>query len=75
MEFKDLSPELQEKARACKSAEDILALAQEEGYELSEEELEAVNGGVNWSCWSVKGCDIVCSDLYVPCELLAYPDI
>ena len=75
MEFENLSPELREKLKTCKSAEEVLALAKEEGYELSDEELEAVNGGVNWSCWSIKGCDIVCSDLHVPCDLLAYPDI
>ena len=37
------------------------ALAAEEGYELSDEELAAVSGGVDWSCWSVcpsqKACD------------------
>ena len=52
MEFKDLSPELREKAKACKSAEEIQALAKEEGYELSDEELETVSGG-DWDCWSV----------------------
>ena len=75
MEFENLTPEQREKVKACKSVEDILALAKEEGYDLSDEELQAVNGGVNWSCWSVKGCDWVCSDLNVPCDLLAYPDI
>lgn len=31
-----------------------LALAEEEGYELSDEEIEGISGG-NWSCWTV--CD------------------
>ena len=47
MEFKDLTPELREKALACKTPEDVLALAKEEGYELSDEELDVVAGGWN----------------------------
>ena len=39
MDFKDLTPEQQEKAKACKTPEDILALAKEEGYSLTDEEL------------------------------------
>ena len=31
MNYEDLSPELKEKAKACKTPEDILALAKEEG--------------------------------------------
>ena len=34
MEFKDLSPELREKARSCKTPEDFLELAKAEGYEI-----------------------------------------
>lgn len=45
MNFEDLSPELREKAKACKSPEEMLALAQEEGYELSDEQLENIAGG------------------------------
>lgn len=45
MEFKDLTLEQQEKAKTCKTPEDILALAKEEGYELSSEQLEALSGG------------------------------
>lgn len=52
MEFSDLTPEQQEKAKACKTPEDILELARSEGYELSEEELTAISGGVSWSCIS-----------------------
>lgn len=44
-DIKDLTPEQKEKALHCKTPEDILALAKEEGYELSDEELESVSGG------------------------------
>lgn len=49
MIFEDLTPEQREKARACKTPEEMLALAKEEGRELSEQELEAVSGGS--LCW------------------------
>ena len=39
MNFDDLTPEQQEKAKACKSVEDVLALAKEEGCELTDAEL------------------------------------
>lgn len=39
------------KVKACKSAEEILAIAQEEGIELTKEQLEAVSGG---SCGSTN---------------------
>ena len=45
MQFEDLSPELQEKARQCKTPEDILALAKESGYDLADEELAQIAGG------------------------------
>ena len=43
--LKDLSPEQIEKARACHNQEELLALAKAEGVELSDEQLQAVNGG------------------------------
>ena len=45
----DLSPELREKAKECKTPEELLALAKKEGYKLSDEEMAAVSGG-SWSC-------------------------
>lgn len=48
MNFEDMSPELQEKAKACKTPEDILKLAAEAGYDLSDDELESVSGGGSW---------------------------
>ena len=51
MEFNDMTPEQQEKARACKSPEDMLALAKSEGYELTDEELQSISGGTYpWEC-------------------------
>ena len=50
MNFESLTPEQQEKARACKTPEDMLALAKEEGFELSDDELSAISGGMTWDC-------------------------
>ena len=55
MNFEDLTPEQKEKALACKSPEELLELAKQEGYVLSDEELEAVAGG-GGSSW----CSIYC---------------
>ena len=43
--IKDLSPELQEKARACGSVEELLALAREAKVPIPDEVLEAIAGG------------------------------
>ena len=51
MDFEDLAPELKERALACKTAEELIALAESEGLELGDEELEAVSGGKGgWKC-------------------------
>ena len=65
MEFNDLTEEQKAKAKACKTTEELLALAKEEGMELSADELESISGGVEWSkcnhwengfCYT-EGCD------------------
>ena len=43
--IKDLSPELQEKARACSSPNELLELAADEDMEIPEDALEMVAGG------------------------------
>ena len=45
MKYESLSPEQQEKAKACKTAEDVLELAKDEGCDLSDDELESISGG------------------------------
>jgi len=48
MSYKGLTAEQVEKMEACKTPEEILALAQEEGYELTDDELQSISGG-DWS--------------------------
>ena len=49
MNFDELkNPELQEKLKSAQSPEDILAIAKEEGFELTDDQLEAVSGGASW---------------------------
>lgn len=52
MDLDRISPELQEKIKAASTPEELLSLAKQEGYELSDEDLEAVVGGadVEWTC-------------------------
>ena len=45
MDIEDLSPEQQEKVMACKSTEELVALAKSEGVELTDEQLNQVAGG------------------------------
>lgn len=56
MDFENLSPELREKMQACKTPEELLALAKREGYKLSDAEMEAVSGS-GWSCSDLSPVD------------------
>lgn len=58
MNFEDLSPELQEKVKACKTAEELFALAKEEGVELTEDQLETIAGGQDYDpCFGNLPCN------------------
>lgn len=48
MNYDELSPELRAKAEACTTPEELHALAESEGYVLSDEELSAISGGGHW---------------------------
>ena len=48
--FDELTPEQMEKARACKSADDLIELAKSEGIELNDDQLDAIGGGSWYDC-------------------------
>lgn len=43
--FRGLTEQQISKVRSCKNPSEILSLAKEEGVELTDEQLEAINGG------------------------------
>ena len=56
MGFKELKdPALQERLKAARTPEEVLAIAKDEGFELTDDELEGVAGGEFW-------CPVVCND-------------
>lgn len=60
MIFEDLTPDQKERARNAKSPEEVLKLAKEAGYELSDEELKDISGGT----WYTTAKDL---DNITPC--------
>ncbi len=58
MDFEGLTEELKAKAQACKTHEELRALAEAGGFELADDQLEAISGGIG-----VNGCQGVCSDV------------
>ena len=46
MDLRDLTPEQKERARTCESPEELIALAISEGIDITDEQLESINGGV-----------------------------
>ena len=54
--LKGLSEEQIAKVKACKNGNELLALAKQEGFELSDEQLAAVSGGACSSTDTRKQC-------------------
>ena len=50
MQYRDLTDEQRAKVRSCESPEEMLALAQEEGLELTDEQLDGIAGGWSGGC-------------------------
>ena len=48
--FNILTDEQKKAVEEAQTPEELLALAKETGYELSEEQMENIAGGINWSC-------------------------
>ena len=57
MEFKDLTEEQKAKLRECKSKEEFVFLAEEEGVELTDDVLEAIAGGEEIYCSEISDPD------------------
>lgn len=49
MDFNDLTDEQKAKAKDCRTPEDLVALAQEEGVELTDRQIEQISGGGVWN--------------------------
>ena len=49
MEFNKLTDEQKEKFSDCTTLEELLEKAQEEGFELTEEDMEGISGGMEWT--------------------------
>ena len=52
-----LAEDMKEKVGVCATAADLVALAESEGVELNDDQLEMVSGGYNWD-FSVLACAI-----------------
>ena len=56
MEFNDLTDEQKSRVMACKTAEELIALAEAEGAELSDEALNSIAGGDSFWCPTATSC-------------------
>ena len=48
--YDKLSDEMKAKVANCKTGEELVALAEKEGIELTDEQLDAISGGYHWVC-------------------------
>ena len=69
--IKDLSPEQQEKAKACKTKEELIQLAAEEDVEIPMEALKNVAGGCATFEYYCGSCG--CTEVYFEDDGYDYP--
>ena len=76
MDFKDLSDELKEEAKACKTPEEFMGFCKNNLITLKDEELEALAGGEECPDWGLL-CLIYhdCGVYLIPPEEIPYADI
>ena len=55
-----LTDEQKKRVEAANSADELLALAKEAGYELTPEQLDEVAGGNDWRCPKADQCPEYC---------------
>lgn len=48
--FEGISDEVKQRAMAATSPEEIMQIARDEGLELTDEQLEGIAGGGDWTC-------------------------
>ena len=64
MKYEDLTPDLQEEAKACKSPEEFLEFCKKHLITLPDEDLQALSGGasecnIGWICGAYPGGPII----------------
>jgi hypothetical protein len=60
MDFDESSPDVQERARSCKTSAEVKAFAREVGQELADEQIQDIAAGAHWK--DKKSCKS-----YIPC--------
>jgi len=53
-----LTDEQKQKVEAAQTPEELLTIAKETGYELTQDELEAVSGGYSWKVCKRYNCNV-----------------
>lgn len=54
--YDSLPEEMKAKITSCKTAEELIELAKNEGIELTDEQLNAISGGLDWAKYFAE-CD------------------
>ena len=74
MDLNNLADDQKAKARTCKSADELAALAKEQGVELTDDQLEGVTGGLN-GLPNLPGIPGFCEEKVLECANHSDPEI